>query len=96
MADFGTQLAAAITARGLTRFAFARQASCPVSLVSEVIRGRRKPPLARLEAWSRLLLATDAERLAFVRAGALVHAPEVVQCWVAELRATPPPSRRRS
>ena len=98
MADFGTQLAAALQAKGLTRSAFARAAGSPASLVTEVIRGQRKPPLARLDAWSRLLLSSEAERLAFVRAGALAHCPLVVQTWVGELRAAVPtaaPKRRK-
>ncbi|MBN8523811.1 MAG: helix-turn-helix transcriptional regulator [Planctomycetes bacterium] len=95
MGDFGMHLAAAIEAKGHTRLAFARLAGCPTSLVSEVIRGKRKAPLARLESWSRLLFQTEAERLAFVRAGALAHAPAVIQAWVAELRTGPASPRRR-
>ncbi len=95
MSDFGTQLAAAIQAKSLTRSAFARAAGSPASLVTEVIRGQRKPPLARLEAWSRILLSSEAERLAFVRAGALVHCPLVIQTWVGELRAAAPAAARK-
>jgi ABC-type uncharacterized transport system fused permease/ATPase subunit len=67
-------------------------------LVSQAVRGTRKPPLARLETWSQLLLTGERERVEFVRLGALLHAPPAVQEWVTELQAVQaaaPTKRRR-
>ena len=84
---FGQDLADAITAAGMTKAQFARAAGCTKSLVTDVVCGRRKVPLAQAERWAAVLHAAVRDRLAFVRAAAVDHCPPVVQEWIRELTA---------
>lgn len=84
---FSALFLASLEQAGLGRTAFARLAGCTPSLVTEVIKGVRKPPLDRISRWAELLHPADEEaRLTFVRNAALTHAPQIVQEWIAELK----------
>lgn len=82
MEPFTQVFAQALARAGMTRLAFAKRSKTPVSTVSEVLHGHRKPPLKRIERWADVLEIPQAERLQWRRLAALCHAPPEVSVWV--------------
>jgi transcriptional regulator with XRE-family HTH domain len=77
--DFGDLLAKALDAAGYKQLSFAKKMSTSQGFIGDIIRGRRNPPLDKLEAWAAELKLRGAERDAFMRAGMLAHCPESVR-----------------
>lgn len=110
MSDFADFLRQRILTRYASLRAFVRAAESQrsedvaVAYLSKVLRGRKPPPLDRIEAWAEALALTGAERETFIEDAHLAHATPVVQALVERLRAdttevrraASPPTRYRS
>lgn len=86
MLSFGDLLAQALERKRLSQKDFAKFARVPQSVVSAVIRGRRKPPKRRVPGWAAILNLSAPERLAWERAAALSRADPVLVAWLEELQ----------
>jgi transcriptional regulator with XRE-family HTH domain len=75
----------ALRRHSLTQSAFARQVCVPRSVLSEVIRGRRKPPKTQAVRWMTALEIPASERLTWRRAIALARADPLLAEWIVEL-----------
>jgi len=85
-ASFGDILAEKIKAKGWTVREFARRSSSNDALVSRVIRAKRSPPLARLDAWAAALGLSGADRIEFIERGRLAVCPPEIVTLIAQLR----------
>jgi len=87
MVPFGRLLEDALRRNSLTQSAFARQVGVPRSIISELIRARRKPPKTHALRWMTVLAIPDEERLGWRRAIVLARADPLVGEWIEELEA---------
>lgn len=74
--DFGGFLAERIERAHLTRIAFAKAIGSSSGFMTDVIKGRRTPPLDRLDTWADVLGVTGAERQQFLLLAGLAHIPD--------------------
>ncbi len=58
---------------------------CAGPFVNQIIRGKRTPPLDRIDAWATALELDDATRASFRRLAAISHLPREVQAEFTEL-----------
>lgn len=77
--DFGGFLAERIERARLTRIAFAKAIGSSSGFMTDVIKGRRTPPLDRLDAWADVLGLDGQERTLFLDLAALAHLPDEVR-----------------
>lgn len=84
---FGDLLKALIDRQGLGLREWSRRAGYAHSNVAAVIKGRRPPPLDKIERWAVALDLDGTEKQRFIHAAYLEHAPEQVRGLVAELKA---------
>jgi len=82
---FGDYLGQAISKAGLSQRAFALQVKSHQQAINEIVKGKRTPPLARLDKWLDVL-GTAVEREKFLELARLEHCPAEIQTLVAELR----------
>lgn len=87
MVPFSRMLEEALRRNSLTQSAFARQVGIPRSVLSEVIRGRRKPPKTQAVRWMTALEIPAGERLSWRRAVVLARADPLLAEWVEALEA---------
>lgn len=87
MHAFGAALRAHLERIGTTRARFAATVGVGRSLITDIIAGRRAPPMARVDAWADALRIPKPERRQWRRLAALAHAHPEVQELVAELEA---------
>lgn len=83
---FGALLNRAIHARGLSQRGFAAKVGSTGPFISMIVRGQRRVPLERLDAWMRVLELEGVERQEFVVQADLSHCPIRIQRLVAQLR----------
>lgn len=76
---FGDTLCDAIKAAGMTQLAFAQAVLSSSGNITDVIKGRRLPPLKHLEKWADVLGLSGANRDEFISAGQLEHTPELIR-----------------
>ena len=86
MAAFGALLAEKIKAKGWTLREMARQSDTNDALLSRVIRGKRHPPLARLEGWATVLGLSGSDRQEFIEQGRLAVCPPEIVATLRQLR----------
>lgn len=84
---FGELLGSAIARSGMTRQVFAKRTHTAVSTISEVIMGRRKPPLRRVTTWATVLALSEDECRTWKITAAIAHARPEVQDFIDELQA---------
>lgn len=87
MVPFGRLLEQALRRKGLSQNQFARRVAVPRSVISEIVRGRRKPPVRRAVGWMDALDIPANERLSWRRAIALARADPILAVWLDELEA---------
>lgn len=87
MKPFGPLLADYLTQRGWSIRAFARQVDHNPTFISQIIRGQRRPPLKRVDAWADQLDLSSQDRESFLDAAALAHAPARVHEIIARYRS---------
>lgn len=83
--SFGAYLAACIKMAGMSRRAFARLVGYEHQNLAEVIKGKRSPPLERLDNWGEAL-GEHVDPNALRDLALLAHSPLEVQRLVADLR----------
>lgn len=74
--NFGDMLAARIEGAGLTRIAFAKEVESSSGFMTDVIKGRRTPPLDRLDRWIEVLGLSPKEADQFRFLAGVAHIPE--------------------
>lgn len=79
-------LAALLEERKLNPSDFAVLVGDRQNNVWQYLKGVIRPPLAKLELWSRRLKLDEAERTRFIRLGRLGHAPKEVREEIDRLR----------
>ena len=87
MQRFGDLLSATLASQQLTQREFARRAHMPYPNLSEIIAGRRKPPMRRLNRWLEVLAIPADQREAWRRTAALAHAKAEVHELVKDLES---------
>ncbi len=85
METFGPYFERALAKAGLSQREFARRAHCKQQALSEIIAGRRKPPLKHVARWAAVLEG-HIDRKTFEEFAALAHSPPLIQQLVAKLR----------
>ncbi|TVR11401.1 MAG: XRE family transcriptional regulator [Planctomycetota bacterium] len=78
MGNFGVMLRKTLEDKGLTQTTFAQSVNADQGFVSQVINGRRRPPLGHVETWATALDLKGPERDAFLLAAHLDHTPAPV------------------
>lgn len=73
---FGSQLAELLGSRGLSHRRFGELVGSGQGYISQVIRGVRTPPLARLPRWMEALGLDSAAQDALVELALLAHCPD--------------------
>ena len=77
--EFGVLLRQHITRKGFSLRGFARQSGMTVSTLSQIVNGKRTPPLTRVPLWIELLTPDTRQRDDLSLLAYLSHAsPEVV------------------
>jgi hypothetical protein len=66
-----------------------RSEDAAVAYLSKVLKGRKPPPLERIEAWAEALALHGSERERFIEDAHLVHATPLVRELVDRLRGDP-------
>ena len=77
--SFGTVLRQLIDARGLTLSHWARSVGIAQGFASNVVSGRRTPPLDAIDAWADSLHLAGDERSTFLDLAAVAHLPKQSQ-----------------
>ena len=85
-ATFGAFLDELLARRDLRQADFARLVGKAPGVVQFIRIGRRRPPLALLEAWADALALRGEERRRFLELGRLEHCPPEIRRLVASLR----------
>jgi hypothetical protein len=108
---FGTLLKHHISASGRSLSAWARAVGITQGFASNLLAGRRTPPLGELETWADSLGLAGEERQRFIDLAAIAHCPHPAQARLVALldsaaglraqarllQAVPPaPGRRRA
>jgi ubiquinone biosynthesis protein UbiJ len=83
---FGALLVDLLARRALTQADFARLVGKAPGVVQFIRVGRRRPPLARIEAWADALALRGEDRRRFLEAARLEHCPPEIRHLVATLR----------
>jgi transcriptional regulator with XRE-family HTH domain len=86
--SFGHMLADLLHERGWSQAEYARKTGANQSFVSQVVRGVRKPPLRRLDAWATELGLAGTQLRQFIELGHLGHTSPVVREMVERLVRT--------
>jgi transcriptional regulator with XRE-family HTH domain len=61
---------------------WARRVSVSRSFISQVLSGKKPPPVGSLEMWADVLVLVDPERTAFIRAGWMANSPIELEMWI--------------
>ncbi len=85
MRQFGTLLKFHLDASGRSLSSWARTAGISQGFASNLLAGRRTPPLARVEAWCTSLGLTGEERQHFCDQAAIAHLPAAAQARLIQL-----------
>jgi hypothetical protein len=85
MMRFGTLLKHHIAASGRSISAWARMVGITQGFASNLMAGRRTPPLRELEAWADSLALADEERQRFLDLAAIAHLPAAAQARLVDL-----------
>jgi transcriptional regulator with XRE-family HTH domain len=75
MDRFGVVLKRLLDARGLTVSAWARNMGIAQGFASNVLSGRRTPPLEALDKWAEALRLTGFDRVRFIDLAVVAHLP---------------------
>lgn len=86
MADFPAAFLRAVSLSGLTQRTFAKLAGITQGHVSNVITGKRLPPLDRMQEWADLLGIYGEDRAEFVRLAEIAHTPPGIRAEYLRLR----------
>jgi transcriptional regulator with XRE-family HTH domain len=84
---FGELLRHAIVSKNTSISGWAQRVGCTHGQISNIIAGRRSPPLEQLDRWCAELGLADQARERFVNLAYLAHAPEQVRALVERLEA---------
>ena len=84
---FGELLRHAIVSKNTSISGWAQRVGCTHGQISNIIAGRRSPPLEQLDRWCAELGLADQARERFVNLAFLAHAPEQVRALVERLEA---------
>jgi len=76
MDRFGVVLKRLLDARGQTVTGWARLMGIAQGFASNVLSGRRTPPLDELEKWAESFRLTGSERVRFIDLAVVAHLPE--------------------
>lgn len=84
--DFGNLLLKLISRNGFSLRGFARRSGMTVSTLSQIVNGKRTPPLARLPLWIEILTPDTRQRDDLSLLANLSHASPEVAALVMHLR----------
>src|SRR3954468_16926301 len=82
---FGELLRHAIVSKNTSISGWAQRVGCTHGQISNIIAGRRSPPLDRLDQWCAELGLAEQARERFVVLACLTHAPDQVRTLVTGL-----------
>jgi transcriptional regulator with XRE-family HTH domain len=86
--NFGELLAHHLAKNGLSQSDLSRRVGDPQAWISQIIKGKRTPPLDRIESWADALHLTGPERERFILEAHLAHCTPVIAARFRQLEAT--------